>query len=147
MTIQERLVQDMKIAMKSSNRVKLETIRLLCAQLKNADLRKGDKLSEQEVIEVLAKEVKRREESIEMYAEGGRQDLVERETQELEIINSYLPEALNDKELGNIIDQVINEANAESIGNMGKVMGLVMPQVKGRADGKQVQELVNKKLS
>ena len=82
-----------------------------------------------------------------MYEEGGRKDLVKRETQELEIINSYLPEAYNEKELEDIIDQAIKDAKAESVGGIGKVMGLVMPWIKERAEGKQVQELVKNKLS
>lgn len=147
MNIDERLIQDMKTAMKTNDRVKLDTIRLIRAQLKNATISKGNELSENGVIEVLQKEVKRRKESIVMYKEGGRQDLVERETQELEIINSYLPEALNEKELNDIIDQAIKEIKAEGMGDIGKVMGVIMPQVKGRADGKEVQELVKKKLS
>lgn len=146
MTIQERLVQDMKAALKSSKKIELETIRMAIAQIKNATIEKGKDLSEEEIIQVLAKEVKRRKESIKLYDEGGRQDLVERETQELEIIRSYLPEALSEKELNDMVDQAIKEINAEGMGDMGKVMGLIMPQVKGRADGKHVQELVKKKL-
>jgi uncharacterized protein YqeY len=147
MTIQERLVQDMKAALKSNKKVELETIRMVRSQIKNTSIEKGEDLSEQVVMAVLAKEVKRRKESIKMYEEGNRQDLVKRETQELEIINAYLPEAISEKELENIVDQAIKETDAAGMKDMGKVMGVVMPQVQGRADGRQVQELVKKKLS
>jgi uncharacterized protein YqeY len=147
MTIQERLTQNMKTALKSNDKVQLETIRLLRSQLQNAGISKGKELTEEEVIEVMIKEVKKRKESIKMFEDGGRQDLVDRETQELEILSSYLPKALDEKELEEIVNQAIKEVSAESSKDMGKVMAVVMPKIKGRADGKQVQELVKKKLS
>ncbi len=147
MTIEERLNQDMKTALKSNDKVRLETIRLLRSQIHNAGITKGKELSEEEVLEVMAKEVKKRKESIKMFEDGGREDLVEKETQEMEIISSYLPEPLNEKELETIVSETIKEAGAESMRDMGKVMAVVMPKTKGRADGKQVQELVKKKLS
>ena len=147
MTIEERLNQDMKTALKSNDKVRLETIRLLRSQIHNAGITKGKELSEEEVLEVMAKEVKKRKESIKMFEDGGREDLVEKETQEMEIISSYLPEPLNEKELETIVSEAIKETGAESMRDMGKVMAVVMPKTKGRADGKQVQELVKKKLS
>ena len=147
MTTEERLTQDMKTALKSGDKVRLETIRLLRSQIHNTGITKGKELSEEEVFEVMAKEVKKRKESIQMFEDGGRQDLVEKETREMEIISSYLPEPLNEKELETIVSEAIKEANAESIRDMGKVMAVVIPKTKGRADGKQVQELVKKKLS
>jgi len=147
MTIQERLTQNMKTALKSNDKVQLETIRLLRSQLQNAGISKGKELTEEEVIEVMIKEVKKRKESIKMFEDGGRQDLVDRETQELEILSSYLPKALDEKELEEIVNQAIKEVSAESSKDMGKVMAVVMPKIKGRADGKQVQELVKTKLS
>ena len=139
--------QDMKTALKSNDKVRLETIRLLRSQIHNAGITKGKELSEEEVLEVMAKEVKKRKESIKMFEDGGREDLVEKETQEMEIISSYLPEPLNEKELETIVSEAIKETGAESMRDMGKVMAVVMPKTKGRADGKQVQELVKKKLS
>ena len=147
MTIQERLTQNMKTALKSNDKVQLETIRLLRSQLQNTSISKGKELSEEEVIEVIVKEVKKRKESIKMFEDGGRQDLVDKEKQELKILSSYLPKPLGEKELEEIISQAIKEVNAESMRDMGKVMALVMPKIKGRADGKLVQETVKKKLS
>ena len=146
MGLQEKLLDDMKTAMKSGNKVALETLRMLRSQLKNASIAKGEDLSEEDVIGVLSKEAKKRKESLELYRQGGREDLAEKEEIEMQIIVSYLPEALSEDELAKIVDKAVVETEAESLRDMGKVMGVVMPQVKGRADGKAVQEMVKKKL-
>ena len=147
MDIEDQLLQDMKTALKSGDKLTLETIRMIRAQLKNAYLAQGKELEEEEVIQVLNKEAKRRKESLELYRQGGRNDLAEKESQELKIINSYLPKALEKSEIEEIIDQVIKETGAENPHDMGKVMGEVMSKVRGRAEGKFVQELVKTKLS
>ena len=146
MGLQEKLLDDMKTAMKSGNKVALETLRMLRSQLKNASIAKGEDLSEEDVIGVLSKEAKKRKESLELFRQGGREDLAEKEEMEMQIIASYLPEALSEDELAKIVDKAVVETEAESLRDMGKVMGVVMPQVKGRADGKAVQEMVKKKL-
>jgi len=146
MGLQEKLLDDMKTAMKSGNKIALETLRMLRSQLKNASIAKGEDLSEEDVVGVLSKEAKKRKESLELYRQGGREDLAEKEEMEMQIIVSYLPEALSEDELAKIVDKAVVETEAESLRDMGKVMGVVMPQVKGRADGKAVQEMVKKKL-
>lgn len=145
--IEDQLMRDMKTALKSGDKLTLETIRMIRAQLKNAYLAKGKELKEEEVIHVLNKEAKRRKESLELYQQGGRDDLAEKESQELKIIHSYLPKGLKKSEVEEIINQVIKETGAESPRDMGRVMGEVMSKVKGRAEGKFVQELVKIKLS
>jgi uncharacterized protein YqeY len=120
---------------------------MIRSQLKNASIAQGKELSEEEVIDVLSKEAKKRKESLELFKQGGREDLAEKEQQELNIITSYLPAVLSEDEVLGIIDKAITEVGAEGMQDMGKVMGKVMPEVKGRADGKAVQELVKKKLS
>ena len=147
MGLEERLLEDMKTGMKSGDKLAVETLRMLRSQIKNASIAKGEDLSEDDVIGVLSKEAKKRKESLELFKEGGREDLVEKEQTELDLISSYLPEALSDDELLGIVQKAIDESGAEGLRDMGKVMGLVMPKVKGRADGKMVQELVKKKLS
>ena len=147
MGLQERLFEDMKSAMKSGDKVTLETLRMLRSQIKNASISKGGDLSDDDVTGVLSKEAKRRKESIDLYTEGNRKDLVQQETKELEIITSYLPEMMSKEELLKMVDRTIRETGAESIKDMGKVMGAVMPQIKGRADGKAVQEIVRGRLS
>ena len=147
MGLEERLLEDMKTGMKSGDKLAVETLRMLRSQIKNASIAKGEDLSEDDVIGVLSKEAKKRKESLALFKEGGRKDLVEKEQKELDLITSYLPEALSDDELLGIVQNAIDESGAEGLRDMGKVMGLVMPKVKGRADGKMVQELVEKKLS
>jgi len=147
MGLQDRLLEDMKSAMKSGDQVKLDTIRMLRSQLKNANISSGEELSEQDVIGVLSKEAKKRKEAIELYKQGGREELAEKEEKEHEIIRSYLPEVLSDEAISKVIQKVIQETGAEGLRDMGKVMAQVMAQVKGRADGGQVQALVKKKLS
>jgi len=146
MGLEERLLNDMKAAMKSGDKVALETLRMLRSHINNARIAKGEDLSEEDVLGVLSKEAKKRKEAIGLYREGGRDDLADKEQQEHDLIVTYLPEALSDQELLDIIQKAIEESGAESLRDMGKVMGVVMPQVKGRADGKQVQAFVKKKL-
>jgi len=147
MGLEQKLVDDMKSAMKSGDKMVLGTIRMLRAQLKNASIAKGKDLSDEDVIEILSREAKKRKESLELYKKGGRADLVEKEEKELAIITSYLPEQLSQDEIEKIVDEIIAETGVESLRDMGKVMGAVMQKVKGRADGKIVQEIVKKKLS
>ncbi|MBN2030254.1 GatB/YqeY domain-containing protein [bacterium] len=146
MGIQETLIRDMKSSMKSKDKVALETIRMLRAQIKNESLKRGQELSDDDVIKVLIKEAKKRKEALDLYQKGGREDLADKETYELKIIDSYLPKRLTQQELEKIVDQTIREAKGESLRDMGKVMQIIMPQVTGRADGKTIQELVKKKL-
>jgi len=144
---EERLLDDMKAAMKSGDKHTLEAIRLLRSELKNASIAKGKDLSDEDVIGVLSKEAKKRKESLEIFKKGGREDLAKKEARELELIYSYLPEALSSEALEEIINNAIKEVNAVSIKEMGKVMSIVMSQIKGRAEGGVVQEMVKKKLS
>ena len=146
MSIQVKLTEDMKKAMKEGDKIRLSTIRLLLAQLKDTKIAKGDILSEEEEIAVLTSAAKKRKESIKAYAEGGREDLVERESKELEIISSYLPEQLSEKEIESKISQIIEKTGAVSLKDLGIVMREAMQEFKGRADGKLVQQLVRKKL-
>lgn len=147
MGLQEQLMEDMKAAMKSGDKPTVETLRLIRSQVKNVAISKGEDLSDDDVISVLTKEAKKRKESIELYKKGGRDELAESEEKELGIIQSYLPEAISEEELSQIVQSAIEESGAESMKEMGKVMGFVMPQVKGRADGKAVREMVKQKLS
>lgn len=147
MGLEEKLLVDMNSALKSGESEILETIRMLRAQLKNKSIENGKDLSETEVVEVLSREAKKRKESIELYKQGGRDDLADKESRELEIIGSYLPSSLSEDEVEKIIRRAIDETKAESIREMGKVMQIVMPQVKGRVDSRIVQDMVKKLLS
>ena len=148
MNLLDRLTEDMKAAMKAGDQVRLSVIRQLRSQIKNAQLEAGKdhELTDDDVLRVIANAAKKAREAIELYKQGGRQDLVEKESAELAIIQEYLPEQLSEDEIAKIVDAVIAEVEATSMKDMGRVMGKVMQQVRGKADGKLVQQLVRSKL-
>jgi uncharacterized protein YqeY len=147
MVLQEQLTEDMKVALKAGDKIRLNTIRMIRAQLKDAQIAKGDTLTEDEEIAVLSNAAKKRKEAIEHYEKSERKDLLEKEKIELQIISNYLPKQLTDAEIGKIINQVIEEVEAKTLKDIGKVMSLAMKQLKGKADGKLVQQMVREKLS
>ncbi|MDZ7289204.1 MAG: GatB/YqeY domain-containing protein [candidate division KSB1 bacterium] len=146
MTLSEKLSEDYKAAMKSGVKLRIETLRLLRAQLKDEQISKMRALTSEEEIAVLSNAAKKRREAMELYKQGGRDDLLEKEMTELAIITSYLPQALSPEELVQIIDAAIKETGSATASDLGKVMGKIMPQVKGRADGKMVQQMVRERL-
>jgi uncharacterized protein len=142
MSVLEHVRGDVTAAMKSGDRERVQTLRLIVSELQKAEKEGlGDE------VEVLQRERKRRLEAAEAYADGGRDDLAGSERQEAEIIESYMPEQLSDGELQAIVGDAVAEAGASSPQEMGKVMSLVMPKVKGRADGKRVSAVVKEKLT
>lgn len=147
MSLADQIVQDLKTAMKSGDSVRRDLLRLLKSQLRNREIQLNTALSEDDEIQVLNSAVKTRKESIELYQKGGREDLAEKEKQELEIIQSYLPQALSEEELNKAVDEVIVESGAVSGKDFGRVMKEVMNRYRGQVDGKQVQELVRNKLT
>ena len=142
MSLKERLETDAKTALKSKDRVRLGLIRVVRAQVKNAEIAKKHELSEEETIEVVVSVVKARRESLDYAVKGNRADLVLQAEQELQILADYLPQQLSEEEVQDIVQRAIRETGAESPKDMGRVMGIIMPQVKGRADGKLVNNLV-----
>jgi uncharacterized protein YqeY len=146
MTLAERLNEDYKAAMKSGDKARVETLRLLRAQMKQEQIDKMRTLSPEDEMAVLANAAKKRREAIESYKQAGRDDLLQQETAELAIISNYLPQALSAEELAQIIDAAIKETGSTAAGDLGKVMGKIMPQIKGRADGKTAQQMVRAKL-
>jgi len=147
MSVEKQLMEDMKLAMKSGKKIELDTIRMLRAQIKSASIDKKADLNEAELAQVLQKEAKKRKEAIEMYKKGNRDDLVKKEESELDIIANYLPEQLSDKDLDKIITNAIDTLQVTSEKDMGRVMGAVMPEVKGKADGKVIQQKVKEFLA
>ncbi len=147
MSIQPKLLEDMKLAMKSRDKIRLETIRGLRSQLKNTEIDKGETLSLEDEIQVLMSAAKRRKESIEQFKAGQRFDRAEEEEQELNIIQEYLPQQMTEEEIVSLVNTVITDVSATSLADIGKVMGKLMPKVKGRADGKIVQKIVQQKLA
>ncbi len=147
MSVQQKLLQDMKEAMKSGDRVRLDTIRGLRAMLKDAQIAKQGELTEEDEIAVLQSAAKKRTEAIKLYRQGNRQDLVEKEERELEIIRSYLPRMMSPEEIEKVVDDAIARLGASGMRDFGKVMGEVMRQLRGKAEGQTVQEVVRRKLS
>jgi len=147
MSILEKLTEDMKEAMKAGEKERLSTIRLLRGQLKDVEIDKRAPLSEEEEIATLSNAAKKRREAIEAYSAANREDLAAKERQELEVIQSYLPQQLSAAEIETLVDEAIAGSGAQTMKDIGKVMPVVMAQVKGRADGKFVNELVRKRLS
>lgn len=147
MSISERLDGELKEALKSRDELRLSVIRLIKASLKNKEIEKGARLTEGDVLSVLSTLSKQRRESIDHFTSAGRLDLAEREKKELELVHSYLPRQLSPQELDAVILSVIQECNASSPTDMGKVMKLVMPQVKGVANGEVVNQRVKELLS
>ena len=146
MSLRDQLEGGLKEAMKSGDRVAVAAIRLSLSEIKNAAIDKRRPLEDNEVVNILRSGVKKRQESIEMFAKGGRQDLVEKETAELKVIERFLPAGLPAAELEALVDAAIAESGAASMKDIGKVMKAVLPKVAGRADGAEINKLVRAKL-
>jgi len=145
--LKARLTEDLKSALRSGDKLRTSVIRLLTALIKNREVEKRGPLTDAEVIQAVSASCKQRQEAIEQYRQGGRQDLVDKETAELAILQTYLPAALSPDELQTLVREAIQDAQASSPREMGKVMALLMPKVTGRADGKVVSTLVREMLS
>lgn len=151
MSLKDRIAEDIKSAMKAKDKIRLETVRGIKKALieKEVVLRPSgqDNLTEVQEIELLSQQAKQRRESIEQYRQAGREDLADKEAQELAIIETYLPKQLSEEELNFTLDSIIASVGATSVKDLGKVMGMAIQQLKGKADGKKIQELVKSKLS
>lgn len=147
MSLKDKIGDDLKQSMLAQNAFRTETLRSIRAEILKMDKSGMDReMNEEEELQLLNKQAKMRKESIEMFEAAGRADLVERETKQLEIINEYLPKQLTREEAEAIIDNVIKESGAASAKDIGKVMGPVMKELKGKFDGKIIQEIVKSRL-
>ena len=146
MTLKEHITEDMKQAMKERNKLKLYAIRMLRGAIRNREIEKQTELDDDGVLQVLANQVKKRKDSIEQFRDAGRMDLVERESEQLQAIEIYMPQQLSLEEIKELIDEVITDTAANSMRDMGKVMSTIMPHIQGRADGKEVNQMVREKL-
>ena len=147
MSLKQTLTEDMKAAMKAreSGKKRLSVIRMVLSSLKNAEIDKKAELSEDEVIEVLSREVKKRKDALEEYERAGRQDVADGLRDEINILMNYLPEQMSEEEIRRLVREVIDEVKPSGPRDMGKVMGKLMPVVKGKADGKLVNLIVKGK--
>ena len=146
MALRERLSEEMKNAMKARDDLRLSAIRLIRAAVKNKDIELKRELNDQEIVEVIATLGKQRRESIRLFGEAGRRDLVEKEEKELAVLLDFLPQQLSRDEVAALVEKVITECGAQGGKDMGRVMKALTPHVAGRADGKTVSDLVREKL-
>jgi uncharacterized protein YqeY len=147
MSLEERLEEEMKSALRAGDKLRLSVIRMARAALKNKEIEDRGKLDDGAIIKVIGGLVKKGEESLAHFQQGNRQDLVEKQEKELEILRSYLPQQISRDEILTLVDEAIKETNALDMKDLGKVMKVLMPRVTGRADGRVVQQIVREKLS
>lgn len=149
MPLKDIIYADMKAAMKEGNAIKRDTLRMLDSMIKNTEiekLKKEEGLSDEEVLAVIARAVKQRRDSVEQYKVGGRVDLAEKESKEIEILAAYMPAQLGEDKVREIVQAVIAETGAASTADMGKVMGQAMNRLKGQVDGNVVKKMVEEEL-
>lgn len=146
----EKLQNDLKDAMRAKDEQRLSIIRMLKSAIQYYEIQKGGAgytATDDDIIEVIGKEIKKRRESIDLYEKGGRPELAEKEQKELEVLQTYLPEQLSKDEIQSLVDEAIRQTGATEMKDMGKVMGTLMPKIKGKADNSIVSALVREKLS
>jgi uncharacterized protein YqeY len=149
MTLKEKIAAELKDAMKTGQTVKRDTLRMLDSAIKNVEIEKGKReagLSDEEVLEVIAKSVKQRADSIKQFEEGGRGEMAEKEKEEMEILKVYLPEQLSEDEIRKVVIETIAQSDAQTGSDMGKIMGQAMGKLKGKADGNIVRKIVQEQL-
>ena len=144
MPLKEKLMADMKEAMKSKNKVNKDVITMVRAAVKQREVDDRKELNDADVIDIIAKQIKQKKDSIPDFEKGNRQDLIDLTNQEIIILLEYLPPQLADEELESIVKEAIEQTGAQTKKDLGKLMALIMPKVKGKADGKHVNDIVAK---
>lgn len=142
MGLKEKIQNDTNKALKEKDKKKLSALRMLLSELHNVEIKNREELEEDEVIQIISKQVKRWEEAASEYEKAGQSEKAAKEKFDAEVLRVYLPEQMSEEELKKIVEEAIEESGASSMREMGQVMKLVMPKVKGRADGKQVNQMV-----
>ncbi|OGD38262.1 hypothetical protein A2907_00485 [Candidatus Azambacteria bacterium RIFCSPLOWO2_01_FULL_37_9] len=148
--LKEQIKNDIKDAMKEKKELKISVLRMISSAISGEEIAKGKKetgMTDEEVVEVLAREVKKRKDSISQFESAGRIELAEKERQEIEVILKYLPDQLSPEDIEKLVGETIKESGARSEKDFGTVMKSLSPKIKGRADGKQVSEIVKKILA
>ena len=147
MEIKEKIEGDFKQALKKRDKVVISTLRMLKAAIHNKEIEKrGEKLQDTDIIKIITKQVQQHRDSIEQFAKGQREELVEKETKELEILKKYLPEQLSEEEIANVVKRIIKEAGAKEKSDFGRVMKLAMAELGGKANGKLVSQIASRQL-
>jgi uncharacterized protein YqeY len=147
MSLEERLTDEMKSALRSGDKLRLSVIRMARAALKNKEIEERKTLDDSTIVKVISGLVKKGEESLVHFRQANRLELIEKQEKELEILRSFLPQQLSKDEILTLVDEAIKETNALEMKDLGKVMKSVMPKISGRADGKVLHQMVKEKLS
>ena len=147
MSIKEQLMDDLKTSMKNKDKLRKDTITMVRAAIKQKEVDERKELTEEEVLDILAKQLKEKKSSIEEFEKGNRQDLIEQTEAEMEILLGYLPKQLTEEELTEIVKETISQNNIDSPKKMGILMKNVMPKIKGKADGKMVSKIDQRLLN
>ncbi|WP_415886979.1 GatB/YqeY domain-containing protein [Neptuniibacter sp. QD37_6] len=145
--LKQQITSEMKAAMRAKEKERLKTIRMMLAELKRIEVDERIELDDTRVLAVLDKMSKQRRDSISQFEEAARMDLADAERQELEVIKTFLPQPLTDEEIADLVKQAAEQSGAQSMQDMGKVMGILKPQIQGRADMGTVSKLVKSQLS
>ncbi len=145
--LKKRITDDMKSAMKAKDKQALKAVRMILEAIKQKEIDERIELNDAQVMTVIQKMVKQRKDSISQFSDAGRSDLVEIEEAELEIINNYMPEQLSEEEVASFVDKAINDSGANSMKDMGKLMGMFKSQLQGKADMSLVSQLIKSRLS
>lgn len=148
--LKQKLQEELKQAMLARDELKKSVLRMLLSAINYYEIQKGGagyEATEEDVLSVIQKEAKQRKDSIEQFKAGNRQDLVDKETKELELLQAYLPAQMSEEEIKKLVIEAIRQTSAKSMQDMGKIMSIVMPKLKGRADGALVSQLVKQGLS
>ncbi|WP_026476295.1 GatB/YqeY domain-containing protein [Alkaliphilus transvaalensis] len=146
MSLKDQLTNDLKEAMKNKEQLRKNVITMVRADIKQIEVDKRIELGDEDVVDIIAKQVKQRRDALDEFEKGGREDLVDQARQEVEILLKYLPQQLSEEEIVKLVSETILEVGASTMKDMGKVMAAIVPKTKGRADGKLVNEIVKKYL-
>ncbi len=146
-TLKEKLTEDLKQALKGQDKLRRSVIRLIMAAIKNAEIARQTDLTDPDILGIIAKEVKQRRESIEAFKQGNRLDLVAQEEAEMTVLEAYLPQQMTRDEIVVEVRRVIAEVGAQGPGDKAKVMPKIIPQLKGRADGREINDIVTELLA
>lgn len=146
MSLKQRILDDIKAAMKAGDKNRLVTLRMLSAAIKQREVDERIEMDDAQTLAVVEKMIKQRRESIKQYEEGGRPELAEKEQAEIEILDDYMPEQLSDAEVDKLIDDAVQKTGATEMKDMGKVMGVLKPQIQGKADMGEVSKRIKARL-
>lgn len=147
MTLKERLESGLKDAMRAGDRIAVGAIRLSLSEIKNVEIDKRRPLEDAEIVHCLRTAVKKRQEAVELFRKGAREDLVEKESAEIRVLECYLPAGMSPAELNALVEEALRETGAASAKDLGKVMKWIVPRIAGRADGAAVNQLIRERLT